>query len=90
MKPIEQMNLTECLAAIRKGDYLGRHDIVDRIQQLTRWTPLSERLPTEIDGDKFGAVWVMDDHEWSETLHWKRVGRGHVRWKGIDRPEEME
>jgi hypothetical protein len=42
MKPISEMTVRECLTAIRSGDYLNRHHLADRIEQLTRWIPVGE------------------------------------------------
>lgn len=36
MKPINEMNLQECLGSIRKGNYLGRYELADRILQLNQ------------------------------------------------------
>jgi hypothetical protein len=69
--------------------------LADRIEELTRWIPVSERLPTEEDADQHGYVLVRDaDNESSgETYHsmvqWDNVGKFEhfytiTNWKRID------
>lgn len=71
MKRIEQMSLTECLADIRRGNYLGRHELADRIEELNRWISVDERWPDTED--------VRD-----KVLVYSASGR---YWKGIDGPQ---
>jgi hypothetical protein len=54
MKPINEYTLQECLDAMKRIDAdlleYGYHEALsDRIHSLTRWIPVSERLPTEED-----------------------------------------
>ena len=53
MKPIEEMNLAECLEEVEllNGvyEYDGPTRLALRINELTRWIPVEERLPTEED-----------------------------------------
>jgi hypothetical protein len=65
MKPIDQMTLPECLNAIRgmtcdKLDNIYEYEIASRIHDLTRWIPVSERMPTEEDGDVHGDVLISE------------------------------
>jgi hypothetical protein len=64
MKPIDQMNLAECLAKLRDvSTVLTRNEerqLADRIHDLTRWIPVSERMPTEEDLHSNGTfrIWL--------------------------------
>jgi hypothetical protein len=60
MKPIDQMALAECLDEFVEQRQLyrflpsvWRQALADRIHDLTRWVPVSERMPTGEDGDRF-------------------------------------
>ena len=60
MKPIDQMTLPECLEAIRAIDMtdISARDndrLADRIHDLTRWIPVSERMP---DKEELVLVWA--------------------------------
>jgi hypothetical protein len=73
MKPINQMTLAECLSEMRKYvmyDYdkdktLSRDiALADRLHDLTRWIPVSERMPTKEDfGNEVFRVWVNGTDE---------------------------
>jgi hypothetical protein len=96
MKPINEYTLQDCLNSILKADMiLHRHELANRIRELTRWIPVEERLPTEADADQHGYVLVRDaDNESSgETYHsmvqWDNVGKFEhfytiTNWKRID------
>jgi hypothetical protein len=110
MKAINEWTLKECIGAMRHGVRIDDvengavfirlstpmlHDVADRIYELTRWIPVSERLPTEADADQHGYVLVRDaDNESSgETYHsmvqWDNVGKFEhfytiTNWKRID------
>jgi hypothetical protein len=96
MKPINEYTLQDCLNSILKADMiLHRHELANRIRELTRWIPVEERSPTEADADQHGYVLVRDaDNESSgETYHsmvqWDNVGKfPHfytiTDWKRID------
>jgi hypothetical protein len=71
MKPINEMNLQECLGSIRKGNYLGRHELADRIEELNRWISVDERWPETEDVQ-------------GRVLVYSTCGR---YWKTIDGPE---
>jgi hypothetical protein len=102
MKPIDQMNLAECLDALRMETLpldenwsfatFSRQDriqLADRIHELTRWILVSERMPTEEDGDKWGEVLVCYrgeevqcdlvinvngvQHSNKDITHWRRI-----------------
>jgi hypothetical protein len=60
MKKVEEMNLNECLEALRSKAFLYFDNvtvsaIADRISNLTRWIPVSERMPTEEDVTPLGG-----------------------------------
>jgi hypothetical protein len=70
MKDIKDMNLTECIVALRdqtKGDVwgMGHRDIIeltDRIEELTRWNNIDDSLPPkgamfETCGVESGTYW---------------------------------
>ena len=83
MRPISLCkNVSECLNAlweISESDVeCGRHLLLaDRINDLTRWIPVSERMPTEEDGDERGNV-----------LWWSLIGEGGaVIWEWDTPPE---
>ena len=61
MKPIDQMNLAEALAQMRNTVLLkSERELCDRIHDLTRWIPVSERMPTGEDGDVHGDVLISE------------------------------
>lgn len=72
MKPINEMSLQECLAEIRQGNYLDRHELAGRIESLSRWISVDERWPEveDVRGDK--------------VLVYSTCGR---YWKTLDGPE---
>jgi hypothetical protein len=89
MKPIEQMNIAELsdkLCDLHEGDTVGRLRIatrMDKLHDLTRWIPVSERMPTEEDGkyihvfDGFGLPFTIMRKSWDnyEPTHWQRITR---------------
>jgi hypothetical protein len=106
MKDIKDMNLTECIVALRdqtKGDVwgMGHRDIIeltDRIEELTRWILVSERLPTREDADAEGYVWVSairiltatrsnDSWLWSQVSLDGGIAYKPTHWKRITPPE---
>ena len=64
MKDIKEMNLAECLDALRAFGHSEEIDtpldLADRIHDLTRWIAVSERMPTEDDGDEHGDVLISE------------------------------
>jgi hypothetical protein len=71
MKPIDQMTLTEVLGHLRFSNFYDelsventcnmQADVADRIHDLTRWIPVSERMPTEEDAHN-GQVLVKEEN----------------------------
>ena len=69
MKEIKDMNLAECIEALRDVDVITRgyqcnyeaiEELADRIHELTRWISVSERMPTEKEhGNEVFRVWVL-------------------------------
>jgi len=98
MKPITQMTLAECLEEFveqRQIELYGfastwRQELADRIHDLTRWIPVSERMPEEEDGDEHGNVlgFATDGNVW--IPHFKAIssGYGFTHWKSIIPPED--
>lgn len=104
MKPINEMTLPECLDWLRNLPTLEyRSDamfyssqeiadqLADRIESLTRWIPVEERLPTEEHADKYGLVLKWDSFTESVDVDsWNDFGTHRVHfthWKRIDKPE---
>ena len=65
MKDIDKMNLAECISVVRRLtpdelEYDVQWRVGARIEKLTRWIPVSERMPTEADFgiDKRFRVWL--------------------------------
>jgi hypothetical protein len=105
MKPINEMSLKECIEAFRTGIVVNRGSVIavnpspnqvrkliDRIDDLTRWIPVSERLPTEADADENGRVlWYFKD-QYQQTLmrdmpRWKMSYERVTHWRRSDNPE---
>jgi hypothetical protein len=88
MKPINEMSLAECLADIRKGNYLGRYELADRIHDLTRWIPVSERLPDMEDGEIFtGKVMWTNKYGYVGQKTGNKLVELVTHWRHIDKPE---
>jgi hypothetical protein len=88
MRPIKQMNITECLDALRAFGYSEEIDtplnLADRIESLTRWIPVSERVPTQEDRDvlawyatKYPFATLVNWYEFplnnKDVTHWQRI-----------------
>jgi hypothetical protein len=98
--PISEWTLKECINALKRMDadlleYGYAIYIADRIHDLTRWIPVSERMPTEEDG-YFIKWWIDDDREIGEALAYfpqPEVGyyhtppKGATHWQRITPPE---
>jgi hypothetical protein len=83
MKPINEYTLQDCLNSILKADMiLHRHELANRIRELTRWIPVEERLPTEEDADQHGYILIREVENESP----KRVYPALVKWKYIGKP----
>jgi hypothetical protein len=107
MKEIRDMNLAELADQIERkldvpmGEDLVQYDIADRlyaIHNLTRWIPVSERMPTEADADKDLCVLVCateinSDHQVVEIWSYEYVSRTGLggykptHWQRITPPE---
>jgi len=65
--------------------------LADRIHELTRWIPVSERMPTEEDGDRYGLVLKWDSITGSVQVDsWNHFGTHNVcftHWQRITPPE---
>lgn len=93
-KPINEMSLTECLDEIRTYAFFLEdpelEEVADRIHELTRWIPVSERLPTKEDADDFGFVeWYIGPPN-NERISWAPFyphSRGATHWRRIETPE---
>jgi hypothetical protein len=97
MKDIKDMNLAECIEALRDVDVITRgyqcnydaiEELADRIHELTRWIPVSERMPTEKDADTRGKVMWYFWGEHYESRYWNlHSDYGATHWKRITPPE---
>jgi hypothetical protein len=88
MKEISEYTLKECLEEVEMlhGGY-GYRDpekLADRIHELTRWIPVSERMPTEEDAYK-GQVLALFESE-AETWPFGDLTNA-TSWKRINPPE---
>jgi len=99
MKPIDQMTLPEVKEEIEKYAFVidnsRLYSLLDQLDELTRWIPVSERMPTEEDG-YFIKWWIDDDREIGEALAYfpqPEVGyyhtppKGATHWQRITPPE---
>jgi hypothetical protein len=97
MKDIKDMNLAEAITALRDVDVITRgyqcnydaiEELADRIHDLTRWIPVSERMPTEADVDEHGEVlaWSPDPHI-TYTASCIPLSHHFTRWQRITPPE---
>lgn len=95
MKPIKEMSLVECLDFLRdpKGFGVGNLQMVsaitcakiaDRIEELTRWVPVSERLPTKEDGDERGFVLWLEGERESPHRIYHTLGK----WNLFESPDD--
>jgi hypothetical protein len=100
MKDIKNMNLAELADQIERkldvpmGEDLVQYDIADRlyaIHDLTRWIPVSERMPTEKDGYKSKYVTqrtVLVMEKWGDiSVVTIGLAKHFTHWKRIDKPE---
>jgi hypothetical protein len=112
MKDIDKMTLAECLDALRMETLLldenwsfatfshqDRIQLADRINELTRWIPVSERMPTREDADENGEVLVSETEnesphrKFSYMKKWNRINDPNYfytirRWRRITPPED--
>lgn len=116
MKPINEMNASELSTQILSVAFAihdNRHaqipdlawtleKISDRLQVLTRWIPVSERLPTEEDANQNGLVCTYNEGRtglcflgehgrpkvWHNGIHDYVCFDGQfTHWRRIDKPE---
>jgi hypothetical protein len=95
MKDIDQMNLAELankLCDLHEGDTVGILRIADRMDKLhdlTRWIPISERMPTEEDVDENGEV-IAYSPDPAITVSASGIPPSHhfTHWKRITPPED--
>jgi len=87
MKPIDQMNLAELADAIEYEIYghplasLSPHmKRLRELHELTRWIPVSERMPTEEDGDEHGEVLVSETENESPYRRYQQM----TKWDSVD------
>jgi hypothetical protein len=101
MKPINEMNLVECIDALCEKHFVDEHPIpvykhhdkriAIRIHDLTRWIPVEERLPTKEDGYKSKyatqrTVLVMQ--KWGDiSVATIELAKHFTHWRRIDKPE---
>jgi hypothetical protein len=105
MKDIDKMNLSELaddlttLPSCSVRPYVL--DTIDRLRVIheeTRWIPVSERMPTEEDGDENGEVLVSEtekespQRKYSYMKTWNRLNDPNyfftiTHWKRITPPE---
>ena len=108
-KPIEKMNAGELADEFNPAnakssvryDYATMYRLTSRLRELhelTRWIPVSERLPTREDADAEGYVWVSaiqitmgdranDSWLWSEVSLDGGIAYKPTHWKRITPPE---
>jgi hypothetical protein len=98
MKAIKDMNLAECLEEVEmlysSQSYGDPERLADRIHDLTRWIPVSERMPTAQDCTKikYGQhlnVLAMDVFGDVRVTNYQLVTEsyGYKAWQRITPPE---
>jgi hypothetical protein len=99
MKDIKDMNLAELAENVRWLEYCVNGcviEISDRLYELDeqhRWIPVSERMPTEADGDGNGYVEFWNTkykmpYYYKYDFRPERYGLEITHWKRITPPEE--
>lgn len=99
MKDTKDMNLAELAEKVRWLEYCVNGCVIEisdrllELHELTRWIPVSERLPTEADADRHGYVlwWSEDEVALPVAHYWDFTGvpKYHfTHWKRITPPEE--
>jgi hypothetical protein len=89
MKDIKDMNLEEVRQKIYEHALAINNDelysLLDRLDELTRWIPVSERMPTEEDGKH---IHIFDGLGLPFTIMRKSLGSYvPTHWKRITPPE---
>jgi hypothetical protein len=94
--PISEWTLKECINALKRMDadlleYGYAIYIADRIHDLTRWIPVSERMPTEADGYKSKYVTqrtVLVVEKWGDiSVVTIGLAKHFTHWKCITPPD---
>jgi hypothetical protein len=101
--PISEWTLKECINALKRMDadlleYGYAIYIADRIHDLTRWIPVSERMPTEEDLDEHGNVLASEVERESPNRRYQFMVKGDTigstdyfytitHWRRITPPE---
>jgi hypothetical protein len=102
MKEVKDMNLAELADLnpfyLSEKDWRNTQSRLRELHELTRWISVSERMPTEADGDENGYVefWntkcqmsnyykydFLTESHGLEITHWS-----FTHWKRITPPEE--
>ena len=95
MKPINEMTLTEVVETIRIAHQIDSlldepiplgeilRQLSERVHDLTRWIPVSERMP---DIGQWVYVWLSDDS--ADIAHESYIGQDSdiTHWRRIDTP----
>jgi hypothetical protein len=86
MKDIDKMNLAELADALQRFEFDMLNEAVANrlrvIHEETRWIPVSERMPTEADGDWLFVI----RHSDVQISHMDDMW-GFSHFKRIDKPE---
>ena len=90
LKPYEGMSNAEVVAHIRSlGEdfdnegYLALAERIAELEDKNRWIPISERMPTQEDGDDHGWLIVRELENQSPY----RVYHAMLEWDTITRPD---
>jgi hypothetical protein len=90
MKKIREYNLREIANAVEATEILSPA-IASRLcelHDLTRWIPVSERLPTQEDGDVL--AWYATKYPFATLVNWYEFPLNNnsvTHWKRITPPE---
>jgi hypothetical protein len=93
MKDIRHMNLAELANALQRYEFDMLNDQVAirlrELHDLTRWIPVSERMPTDDDADQFGEVLGTNDGAYAVVLrYYDFIAREDItHWQRITPPE---
>jgi hypothetical protein len=93
IKPINQMTLPEVCQRLNEHGFLAKEfefiQLAARIFELTRWIPVSERLPTNDDLDENGEVLAYSPDP-AITVNSTGIpfSRHFTHWKQIIPPED--
>jgi hypothetical protein len=102
MKPIDQMTLAEVKEEIEKYAFVidnsRLYSLLDQLDDLTRWIPVSERMPTEEDYSEAGQIHLWDAefgicrvyHKDIAHDFLKRIPLEFTHWQRITPPTNKE